>query len=41
MSKKFECFWCGRKYVDLKGHTERQHKGLTPRSYDYNEVNKW
>ena len=37
MSKKLKCFWCNRKYVDLVGHTKRQHSKLTARSYDYKE----
>ena len=32
--KKLKCFWCGRKYVDLIGHTKRQHPKLSPRTYD-------
>lgn len=35
--KKLTCFWCQRKYVDLIGHTKRQHPGLIPRSYDLNK----
>lgn len=34
VKKKLKCFWCGRMYVDLIGHTKRQHPGLYARSYD-------
>ena len=35
---KLTCFWCGKKYVDLIKHTARAHFGLTPRSYDTQEL---
>jgi len=34
VKKKLKCFWSGRKYVDLIGHSKRQHPGRNPRSYD-------
>ena len=34
MKRKLTCFWCGKKYVDLIKHTEKQHPGLSARSYD-------
>ena len=34
--KKYKCYWCGRKYVDLEKHTKNIHPGLIARSYDYN-----
>jgi len=38
VKKKLKCFWCSRKYVDLIGHTKRQHPGFIPRSYDLETV---
>ena len=32
--RKMTCFWCGRRYIDLIKHTDKQHEGLIPRSYD-------
>ena len=34
MSKKFKCFWCNGKFVDLIKHTEKRHPQLDARSYD-------
>lgn len=35
MSKKYKCFWCNKKFVDLEKHTKNKHPKLTARSYDY------
>lgn len=41
MSKKYKCFWCNKRFVDLEKHTKNMHPKLTPRSYDYNkEINE-
>ena len=34
-AKKYTCFWCGKKFVDLIKHTNNMHPNLTARSYDY------
>jgi len=38
--RKMTCFWCGRKYIDLIKHTDKQHEGLIPRSYDIHKPDK-
>ena len=35
MSKKYTCFSCNRKFVDLIKHTKKQHPKLDARSYDF------
>ena len=33
--KKYTCFWCQKKFVDLTKHTKNMHPDLQARSYDY------
>jgi hypothetical protein len=37
-NRKYTCFWCNKRFVDLEKHTKNMHTKLTARSYDFNEL---